>query len=115
MVLKKLMTIYFSDVLDEKIIITKTPSRGATVGISSFFSRLSRAAQIGVFTIVHIVTGFNENASTQTFWAQIGIRLHMSVIPAIIVLICTIIYWKYYPITPQIWLENKQKLKELGF
>ena len=110
-----LMTIYFSDVLDEKIIITKTPSRGATVGISSFFSRLSRAAQIGVFTIVHIVTGFNENASTQTFWAQIGIRLHMSVIPAIIVLICTIIYWKYYPITPQIWLENKQKLKELGF
>ena len=110
-----LMFIYFSDVLDERIIITKTPNRGATVGISSFFSRLSRAAQIGVFTIVHIVTGFNENSSTQTFLAQIGIRFHMSVIPAIIVFICTIIYWKYYPITPQIWKENKQKLKELGF
>jgi len=86
-----------------------------TVGISSFFSRLSRAAQIGIFTIVHLLTGFDENATTQIPSAQIGIRLHMSVIPAIILLICVIIYWKFYPITPQIWMENKKKLKELGF
>jgi GPH family glycoside/pentoside/hexuronide:cation symporter len=110
-----LMTIYFSDVLDERIIITKAPSRGATVGISAFFSRLSRAAQIGVFTIVHILTGFDETSSTQSLSAQIGIRFHMSVIPAVIMLICTLIYWKFYPITPQLWMENKQKLKELGF
>jgi Na+/melibiose symporter-like transporter len=64
---------------------------------------------------VHLLTGFNEYTTTQKLPAQIGIRFHMSVIPAVIILICTIIYWKYYPITPQVWMENKQKLKELGF
>jgi Na+/melibiose symporter-like transporter len=110
-----LMTIYFSDVMDEKIILTKSPSRGATVGISAFFSRLSRAVQIAVFTLIHILTGFDETSPTQTLPAQIGIRFHMSVIPALIIFICTIIYWKFYPITPEVWMENKRKLKELGF
>ena len=110
-----LMTIYFSDVLDERMVITKIPNRGATVGISSFFSRLSRGVQIAVFTIAHIVTGFDETSPTQMLPAQIGIRFHMSVIPGIIMLICTLIYWKFYPITPKIWMENKQKLKDIGF
>jgi len=110
-----LLTIYFSDVLDERVILTKSPNRGATVGIASFLNRFARAAQIGIFTIVHILTGFVEGAATQSAAAQIGIRLHMSTIPAIILLICTIIYWKYYPITPEVWMENKKKLKELGF
>jgi len=110
-----LLTIYFSDVLDERVILTKSPNRGTTVGISAFFSRLSRAAQIGIFTLVHLLTGFNENTVTQTPGAQYGIRLHMSVIPALILLICTLIYMWYYPITPQVWMENKKKLKELGF
>ena len=110
-----LMTIYFSDVLDERVILTKSPNRGTTVGVSAFLSRFARAAQITIFTIVHVLTGFVEGASTQSTAAQIGIRLHMSTIPAIILLICTIIYWKYYPITPEIWMANKQKLKELGF
>jgi len=110
-----LLTIYFSDVLDEKITITKSPNRGATVGISSFFTRFSRAAQIGVFTMIHILTGFNEKASTQIFSAQIGIRLHMSVIPAIIMIICTLLYWKGYPLTPERTLEIKKQLVELGY
>lgn len=110
-----LMTIYFSDVLDERVVLTKSPNRGTTVGVSAFLSRFARAAQITIFTIVHVLTGFVEGASTQSPAAQIGIRLHMSLIPAIILLICTIIYWKFYPITPQIWMQNKQKLKELGF
>ncbi|MFX0076293.1 MAG: hypothetical protein ACFE96_12685, partial [Candidatus Hermodarchaeota archaeon] len=68
-----------------------------------------------VFTIIHLLTGFNETTLTQTPSAQYGIRLHMSVIPALILLICTLVYMWYYPITPQVWMENKKKLKELGF
>ncbi len=108
-----LITIYFSDVLDERIIITKSPSRGATVGIARFFERISRAAIYTSFTLVHILTGFDETNITPT--AQLGIRLHMSVIPSIVLLICVLIYWKFYPITPEVWMENKKKLKELGF
>ncbi|MFW9948952.1 MAG: MFS transporter [Candidatus Thorarchaeota archaeon] len=110
-----LMTIYFADVMDERMIITGTDVRGATVGVQAFFSRLSRGVQIATFAIVHGLTGFVEGQTVQTELAKIGIRLHMSVIPAIILAICTFIYWKYYPITPQIWMENKKKLKELGF
>ncbi len=110
-----LLTIYFSDVLDERVILTKSPNRGATVGIASFLNRFARAAQIGIFTIVHILTGFVEGAATQSPAAQVGIRLHMTYIPAVILLICTIIYWVKYPITPEVWMENQKKLKELGF
>lgn len=110
-----LMQIYFADVLDERVVLTGSDVRGATVGVSSFFSRLSRGVQIGIFAIVHIATGFVQGESIQSELAKFGIRLHMSVIPAIILAICTLIYWKYYPITPQIYMENKKRLKELGF
>ena len=112
-----LFTIYFSDVLDERVILTKSPNRGTTVGVSAFLSRFARAAQIAIFTAVHLLTGFVEGAPpfTQSLDAQFGIRLHMSIIPAIVLAICVLIYWKFYPITPQIWMENKKKLKELGF
>ncbi|HUW90982.1 MAG TPA: MFS transporter [Candidatus Nanopelagicaceae bacterium] len=110
-----LMTIYLADVMDERMIITKSDVRGATIGVQAFFSRLSRGVQIATFAIVHTLTGFVEGQTVQTELAKLGVRLHMSVIPAIILAICTFIYWKYYPITPQIWMQNKQKLKELGF
>ncbi|NHJ24243.1 MAG: MFS transporter [Candidatus Lokiarchaeota archaeon] len=110
-----LMTIYFADVLDERVVLTKSDIRGATVGVSAFFSRLSRGVQIGAFAFVHVLTGFVEGQTVQTELAKIGVRLHMSVIPAIILAICTFLYWKYYPITPEKYMENKIKLKELGF
>lgn len=110
-----LFTVYFADVLDERVILTGSPNRGTTVGVSGFLSRFARAVQIGIFAIVHILTNFAEGSPTQSLDAQWGIRLHMGIIPAIILLICLLIYWKYYPITPERWLENKRKLKELGF
>jgi GPH family glycoside/pentoside/hexuronide:cation symporter len=110
-----LFTIYFADVLDERVILTGSPNRGTTVGVSAFLSRFARAAQIGIFAIVHILTNFVEGGKTQTLEAQFGIRLHMGIIPAIILAICLVIYWKFYPITPEVWMENKRKLKELGF
>ena len=83
--------------------------------VSAFLSRFARAAQIGTFTIVHLATGFVEGALTQTPAAQMGIRLHMGVIPAIILAICLVIYWKKYPLTPEESYKIKMKIKELGF
>lgn len=112
-----LFTIYFSDVLDERVVLTKSPNRGTTVGVAAFLSRFARAAQIGIFYLVHVLTGFVEGAlpHTQSLDAQFGIRLHMGIIPALVLAICVLIFWKFYPITPQVWMENKKKLKELGF
>ncbi len=110
-----LTTIYFSDVLDERVVLTRSDVRGATVGVVAFLSRLSRGAQITIFAFIHILTGFVEGATTQSASAQLGIRLHMSVIPAIILLICTIIFWKKYPLTPEKTSEIRKQLKEFGF
>jgi GPH family glycoside/pentoside/hexuronide:cation symporter len=107
--------VYFADVLDERVALTRSPVRGTTVGVLSFFNRLSRGAQIAIFAIVHILTGFVAGSQNQTELAKLGIRLHMSVIPAIILLICTIIFWKRYPLTPEKSLEIKKQIRELGF
>jgi GPH family glycoside/pentoside/hexuronide:cation symporter len=110
-----LIPVYFSDVLDERMVLTRSDVRGATVGVQNFFTRLSRGAQIAIFAIVHILTGFVEGGSTQSELAKLGVRLHMSVIPAIILAVCTLIYWKYYPLTPEESFKIRAKMKELGF
>jgi len=110
-----LTSIYFSDVLDERVVLTRSDVRGATVGVVAFLSRLSRGAQIAIFAIIHVLTGFVEGQTSQSASAQLGIRLHMSVIPAIILLICMIIFWKKYPLTPEKTFEIRKQLKEFGF
>jgi GPH family glycoside/pentoside/hexuronide:cation symporter len=110
-----LIPVYFADVLDERVVLTRSDVRGTTVGVQNFFTRLSRGAQISIFAIIHILTGFVEGSQTQTELAKFGVLLHFTVIPAIILLICTLIYWKKYPLTPQETNKIKVKLKELGF
>ncbi|MEX2720475.1 MAG: MFS transporter, partial [Candidatus Wukongarchaeota archaeon] len=78
-----LTSVYFADVLDERVAITRSPVRGTTVGVHNFFFRLSRGAQIAIFAIVHILTGFVAGSQSQSELAKLGIRLHMTVIPAI--------------------------------
>jgi len=107
--------VYFADVLDERVALTRSPVRGTTVGVLSFFNRLSRGAQIAIFAIVHILTGFVAGSQNQTELAKLGVRLHMSVIPAIVLLICTLIFWKKYPLTPEKSLEIRKQIQELGF
>ena len=107
--------VYFADVLDERVALTRSPVRGTTVGVLSFFNRLSRGAQMAIFAIVHVLTGFVAGSQNQTELAKLGVRLHMSVIPAIVLLICTLIFWKKYPLTPEKSLEIRKQIQELGF
>ncbi|MFX0001239.1 MAG: MFS transporter [Candidatus Hodarchaeota archaeon] len=110
-----LMTIYFSEVLQERMVMTRSPIRGTAVGVQAFFSRLSRAVQLGIFAIVHILTGYVEGSSTQTELAKIGIRLHMGIIPAIILAICVLIFHLKHPLTPEVMQGIQRQLKEAGF
>jgi GPH family glycoside/pentoside/hexuronide:cation symporter len=110
-----LIPVYFSDVLDERVVLTRSDVRGTTVGVQNFFTRLSRGVQIAIFAIVHILTGFVEGSQTQTELAKFGVLLHFTVIPALVLALCTLIYWKKYPLTPEETQKIKMKLKELGF
>ena len=78
-----------------------------------------------MITIVFTLTGFNPGIQD---YAQLiatpginvglvllGIRLLLGIIPACIVLIGAIIFWRFYPLTQEKVLENKAKLLEMGF
>ena len=43
------------------------------------------------------------------------IGLLIGIIPMCIILLGVVVFWKLYPLTPEKMLENKVKLKELGF
>ena len=77
--------------------------------------------QAGVFALVHSLTGFVEGTTNRAELlaqsptpeaALFGIRIHTALVPALLVLVCTLLFWKYYDLTPEKVAENKRKLME---
>ncbi|HUW90536.1 MAG TPA: hypothetical protein VMV43_08435, partial [Candidatus Nanopelagicaceae bacterium] len=75
-------------------------------------------------TLVFTFTGFDAGlvdyaalvaSGADVELVQLGIRLLLGVIPASVILVGTLIFWKFYPLTQEKVLENKAKLLELGF
>jgi Na+/melibiose symporter-like transporter len=104
----------FADVVDEAVVLDGDRREGTYFGIKIFLSRLSSIFVALSIAIVHIMTGFNARATEQTPLALIGIRIHLAVIPVISLLIGSIIFWKFYDITPERSKEISAKIKELG-
>ncbi|MBY9009423.1 MAG: hypothetical protein KGD74_06125 [Candidatus Lokiarchaeota archaeon] len=90
----------------------KSDQKGATLGVREFIARFPRAIQVLIFAIVHSLTGFDDNPFSPA--AQMGVRLHMTVIAAIIFIVFVVIFWKYYTLTTEKLEKIKTELKELG-
>jgi GPH family glycoside/pentoside/hexuronide:cation symporter len=103
----------FADVIDENVVLTQNRREGIISGLRFFVNNISRVIQALIFTVVHILTGFVEGSDTQTPIAIFGIELHTGVIPAIIVLIGLLVFWKFYTITNEKAKQIKEKLAEL--
>ncbi len=103
----------YSDIIDEAISITEVRREGFYSGLRRFMSNLSRVITAGLFASVHELTGFVEIAEKQTPLANMGILLLFGVIPAIIMTIGLIIFWKLYDITPEKSRKIREKLTEL--
>jgi len=103
------------DVLDEMAILDGERLEATYLGIKFFIGRLANVIQFLVLIIVHILTNFMPDIDNQAFSALIGIRLHLSVIPAIALLIGSLVFYKWYDITPQKSEGIQQKIRELGF
>ena len=103
----------YSDVIDESISLTGTRQEGFYSGLRRFMSNLSSVITAILFAIVHELTGFVEIADRQTSLANMGILLLIGVIPAIIMIIGLIIFWKLYDITPEKSRRIREKLSEL--
>ena len=106
-------TVIFADTIDDTTVNTGKREEGLYSGIRTFYGRMGIIIQAVTFTIVHIMTGFVEGSDTQTPTATAGILLHFALIPMIYILIGTLIFWKWYPLTPEKVMSNHEKLKEL--
>lgn len=116
--------IIFSNVLDDFVVRTGKNQKGFVMGawglLTIFISFLDELIIATVFTTTGFVAGietFEELILTVSnvdlvLW---GIRLLVGIIPMITLLIGTLIFWKFFPLTQGKIIENKSKLKELGF
>ncbi|GAG87490.1 unnamed protein product, partial [marine sediment metagenome] len=102
----------FADIIDESITITGKRNEGLFNGVNSFVIRFSIVAQAIIFAVVHTLTGFVEGADIQSAEAIWGIQLTLGIIPMFFLLFGTLVFWKFYDLTPTKVLEIKAKLKE---
>jgi GPH family glycoside/pentoside/hexuronide:cation symporter len=121
-----------ADIIDESVVKTERREEGVYNGFLQFFGRLGIIFQAISFTLVHILTGFQEGVGgvaiyelfgiefdvtfltgAQTPLAIFGIQMHFALIPAIAMLIGTLIFWKFYKLTPDKVDAHQAKVKEL--
>jgi len=119
-----LFTILSPTVYDDFVVRTKKNQKGVLIGILVLLNRLTATIDELIFAIVHSLTGFQAGYDTYDKMAAVvpdmtpiigGIRLLMGVIPAVILLVGTLIFWKYFPLTQDIILKNKAELEKLNF
>jgi Na+/melibiose symporter-like transporter len=105
-----------ADVIDDSVVKFGKRDEGIYNGFQQFFGRMGLFFQVLIFTTVHVLTGFKERAPLidQPASAILGIQIHFALIPAIVMLIGTIIFWKYYKLTPDVVTKNQLKVEELG-
>ena len=114
------------DVLDDITIRTGKRKQAIYYGFQTFFIRFGEGLKVIIIGIVQILVGFPDGVATlaeleaavgasNLFLPLLGVRIHAALIPAILVLITTLIFWKWYDITPDLVAQNRVKLEEIGF
>ncbi|MFW9938716.1 MAG: MFS transporter [Candidatus Thorarchaeota archaeon] len=81
-------------------------------GIGSFIARLSMVISALALILIQLISGFDPNLDTQTPRALVGLRLSISIVPAIGVLIGLLIFI-YFPLNYKKFNEQQDKLKIL--
>jgi Na+/melibiose symporter-like transporter len=111
-----LISAVLADIIDDSVVKYKKREEGIYNGFLQFFGRLGLLFQVVIFALVHTLTNLQEGTGHvgQPESAFFGVLLHFSIIPAIVMLIGTLIFWRYYKLTPDIVAENQLKVKELG-
>jgi len=118
------MPVLYSNAQDDFVVRTGKNQKGILVGTWAVIGLITAFIDEALITLVFVLTGFDEGILTlgalissgaNVPLVLLGIRLLMGIIPMLVLLVGTLIFWKYYPLTQEKVLENKAKLLELGF
>ncbi|MHA2245841.1 MAG: MFS transporter [Candidatus Hodarchaeales archaeon] len=102
------------DFFDSSALELHRRQEGIYLGIWNFFARLVTVFQIGTLYVIHTLTSFDPEATTQTDLANWGIMAHFGLVPAVFMIIAALVYWKYWDLTPEKMKSIKTELEELG-
>lgn len=109
------MTPAMADVVDSIVVKQKRRDDGILMGIRAFFMRLSYASQAIVFWLCHKLSGYDSTLTgKQNPSAIIGIKLHISIIPAAFFLLAAFAMISLNTLTPEKVAENKKELENLN-
>ncbi len=101
-----------ADVVDEIVVKTGIREDGIFYGFRAFFGKLSLVVQAVSFWIIHELTGFRANPRSPL--AILGIHIHLSLLPTVLILVGALFYWKLNDLTPEKCARNKERLTDLG-
>jgi GPH family glycoside/pentoside/hexuronide:cation symporter len=108
------------DVLDDIAVRTGKREPSVYYGYQTFFIRFGEAFKAATILLAHKFTGFEEGNKTLSELAAnidnldlalFGIRIHTAIVPAILVIITTVLFWRFYPLTPDKIAENTRALQ----
>jgi len=106
----------FADVINESVVNSQKRQEGIFNGFLQFFGRLAILVQALSFASVHTITGFVEGGALidQPSSAIWGIHIHFALIPAVLMLIAAIVFWKFYDLTPDKVKLHQDRIIELN-
>jgi Na+/melibiose symporter-like transporter len=106
----------FGDVINESVVNNQKRQEGIFNGFLQFFGRLAILVQAISFASVQTITGFKEGEplAAQPGSAIWGVHVHFALLPAIFMLIASIIFWKFYDLTPDKVKLNEDRIIELN-
>ena len=81
-------------------------------GIGAFIARLSMILSAFALISIQLLSGFDPNLETQAPTALIGLRISMSLVPALGLLIGLIVF-KFYPLNYEKFTKQQEQLKVL--
>lgn len=104
----------YSEAIDNASIKTGKREESSYLGIMRFFSATGFLWQTIIFAVVAGISGYNPAAAVHSDAAKFGLRLQISIIPAIIELIGALVFIKLNTITREVAVNNNKKLIEMG-
>jgi len=119
------MPVLYSNAQDDYIVRTGVNRKGMLVGVWAVIGLLTAFIDeiliTWIFNLTNFDAGIPDLATLQSLYSpagvalvQTGIRVLLGIIPAIVLLIGTVLFWVIYPLNQEKVLENKAKLLELG-
>jgi GPH family glycoside/pentoside/hexuronide:cation symporter len=104
----------FSEAIDNATLNSGKREESSYHGILRFFAATGIFWQVLIFAIVGTITGYDPALGTKNSdFAKLGLNLQMSLIPATLMVISTLIFLKMYTVTKELAIENKNKLINL--